>query len=44
VNAFLDDFPSVTKEQAIALPDMTNKILTSENAEQPYAADVRYWS
>lgn len=35
---FLDDFPTVTKEQAIAILDAANKLLTSKNVEQLYAA------
>ncbi len=35
---FLDDFPSVSKEQAIALLTIANKILTSKNVEQLYAS------
>lgn len=34
---FLDDFPTVSKEQAIALLDMANKLLTSKNVAQFYA-------
>ncbi|MBA2760361.1 MAG: DUF433 domain-containing protein [Segetibacter sp.] len=34
---FLDDFPTVSKEQAIALLDIANKLVTSKNAEQLYA-------
>jgi len=34
---FLDDFPTVSKEQAIALLDMANKLLTSKNVAQLYA-------
>ena len=35
---FLDDFPTVSKEQAIALLDVANKLLTSKNMEQLYAS------
>lgn len=38
IDEFIDDFPTVTKEQAIALLDMANKMLTSINAQQLYAA------
>ena len=38
IDAFLDDFPSVTKEQAIALLDYANKLLNTKNLEQLYAA------
>jgi uncharacterized protein (DUF433 family) len=34
---FLDDFPTVTKEQAIAVLETANKFLTSKNVEQLYA-------
>lgn len=37
MNEFLDDFPTVTKEQAVALLIAANKILTSRNVEQLYA-------
>ena len=35
---FLDDFPSVSRQQAIELLEAANKILTSKNIEQLYAA------
>ena len=38
LDEFLDDFPTVSKEQAIALLDIANKLLTSKNVEQIYAA------
>lgn len=38
LDAFLEDFPSVTREQAINLLDAANKILNSTNLEQLYAA------
>lgn len=38
LNEFLDDFPTVSKDQAIALLDMANKIVTSENVEKIYAS------
>jgi len=38
IDAFLDDFPSVTKEQAIALLDFANKLLNTKNLDQLYAA------
>lgn len=38
LNDFLDDFPTVSKEQAIAILDAANKLLTSKNVEQLYAA------
>ena len=37
LDEFLDDFPTVSKEQVIALLDMANKLLTSKNAAQLYA-------
>jgi uncharacterized protein (DUF433 family) len=33
---FLDDFPSVTQQQAVAVLEIANKILTSGNIEQLY--------
>lgn len=33
---FLDDFPSVTQQQAVAVLEIANKILTSRNIEQLY--------
>ena len=38
LNEFLDDFPSVSKEQAITLLEMANKLLTSNKAAQFYEA------
>jgi uncharacterized protein (DUF433 family) len=38
LDEFLDDFPSVTRQQAIDLLEAANKILTSNNLEQLYAA------
>ncbi len=38
IDAFLEDFPSVSKEQAIALLDYANKLLNSKNLDQLYAA------
>jgi uncharacterized protein (DUF433 family) len=38
IDAFLEDFPSVTKEQAIALLDYASKLLNSKNLDQLYAA------
>ena len=35
---FIDDFPTVTKEQAIALLDAANRIMTSKNIAQLYEA------
>ena len=37
IDEFLDDFPTVSKEQAIALLDIANKLLTSKNVAQLYA-------
>jgi uncharacterized protein (DUF433 family) len=36
LDEFLDDFPGVTKEQAVALLDMASKLLTSKNAASIY--------
>jgi uncharacterized protein (DUF433 family) len=38
LDEFLDDFPTVTKAQAIALLDLANKLLNSKNIDQLYAA------
>ena len=35
---FLDDFPTVTKEQAIALLDLASKLLNTKNIDKLYAA------
>ena len=35
---FLLDFPSVTKEQAVALLEIANKLFNTKNLEQLYAA------
>jgi uncharacterized protein (DUF433 family) len=34
---FIDDFPTVTKDQAIALLDIANRLLTSKNVAELYA-------
>jgi uncharacterized protein (DUF433 family) len=38
LNDFLEDFPSVSKAQAIALLDAANKLMTSKNVAQLYEA------
>ncbi len=38
LDEFLDDFPSVNREQAVALLEAASKLLTSKNVEQLYAA------
>jgi uncharacterized protein (DUF433 family) len=38
LDEFLDDFPTVTRTQAIALLDMATKLLTAKNVVQLYAA------
>jgi uncharacterized protein (DUF433 family) len=38
LDEFLNDFPSVTKEQAISLLEIANKMLTSQKAELLYEA------
>lgn len=38
LDAFLEDFPTVTKEQAIALLDWANKLFNVKNLDQLYAA------
>ena len=37
LNEFLNDFPGVTRQQAIDILEAANKILTSSNLEQLYA-------
>ena len=38
IDSFLDDFPSVTKEQAVALLEFANKLFNSKNITQLYKA------
>ncbi|HSZ33775.1 MAG TPA: DUF433 domain-containing protein [Puia sp.] len=38
LDGFLNDFPGVTRQQAVDLLEAANKILTSKNLEQLYAA------
>jgi len=38
VDEFIEDFPTVTKDQAIAVIEIAGKILTSKNIEQIYEA------
>lgn len=38
LDEFLDEFPTVSKEQVFALLDIANKLLTSKNVAQLYAA------
>ena len=38
LDEFLDDFPTVSKVQAVALLEIANKVLTSKNVAQIYAA------
>ena len=38
LNQFLEDFPTVTKEQAIALLDCANKLFNTQNLEKLYEA------
>ena len=38
LDQFLDDFPGVARQQAVDLLETANKILTSKNLEQLYAA------
>jgi uncharacterized protein (DUF433 family) len=35
---FLSDFPSVTKEQAVALLELASKLINTKNLDQLYAA------
>lgn len=37
LDEFLDDFPTVSKEQAVALLNIANKLLTSKNVAKLYA-------
>ena len=41
LDEFLDDFPTVTKAQAIALLGWTNKIMNTKNIDQLYEAVTR---
>lgn len=38
VNEFLEDFPTVTKEQVVAILEIAEKIMTSQNIEKVYEA------
>ena len=38
LDEFLDDFPTVTKEQAVAALEIANKLLTSKNIAKLYEA------
>jgi uncharacterized protein (DUF433 family) len=38
LDEFLDDFPSVTKEQAVGLLEIASKLLTSQKADEIYEA------
>jgi uncharacterized protein (DUF433 family) len=38
LDEFLEDFPSVSKDQAITLLEIANKLLTSKNAAELYEA------
>ena len=38
LDGFLDDFPSVTKEQAVSLLDIANKLVTSKDIAKLYEA------
>jgi len=38
LDVFLEDFPTVTKEQAIALLACANKLFNTKNLDQLYAA------
>ncbi len=37
IDKFLDDFPSVTKEQVVAILEIAGKIMTSKDIEKLYA-------
>lgn len=36
LNEFLEDFPTVTQEQAVAILEIAEKVLTSKNLEKLY--------
>ena len=38
LDVFLEDFPTVTKDQAIAILELANKLLTTKNLDELYAA------
>ena len=38
IDSFLDDFPSVTMEQAVALLEFANKLFNTKNITQLYEA------
>lgn len=38
LNDFLDDFPSVSKDQAISVLEIANRLMTSKNFAQLYEA------
>lgn len=38
LDEFLDDFPTVSKQQAVAILDIANKLITSEKVAQFYEA------
>lgn len=38
LDEFLDDFPTVSREKAIAIIDVANKLITSEKASEFYEA------
>ena len=38
LNVFLEDFPTVAKDQAIALLDWANKLFNTKNLDQLYAS------
>ncbi len=38
LDEFLEDFPTVTKEQAVALLELANRLLNTKDIDQLYAA------
>ena len=38
LDEFLEDFPTVSKEHAIAVLEMANKVMSSKNLEELYAS------
>lgn len=38
IDDFLEDFPTVSKEQAVAILELANKLLNTKNLDKLYAA------
>ncbi len=41
LNEFLDDFPTVSRENAVAVLNLANKIISSKDISDLYATSVR---